>query len=184
MTLLLPGFILKRIPFPAGKLSKKGTFTEKLRYHIQVTCNYITEIIMGDDQEKATPGGEQEKKEERDGEVKDGNQQLKELWSGTARLGASFGQVFANLGDIFSGREHVLMVRVNDTMLERVDQLVASGMVKSRSESAAYLMAKGINAEYEMFNRISEKVDEINKLREELKDIVDKSASFEEPQDE
>jgi hypothetical protein len=96
----------------------------------------------------------------------------KGILDGTVRIGASFGEVFANMGDIFSGREHVLMVRVNDATLEKVDQLVESGMFKSRSESAAYLIAKGINADYELFGKISEKVSQINKLRDELKDIV------------
>lgn len=108
----------------------------------------------------------------------DVNKQLKELWQGTTRVGASLGTVFANMADIFSGRDHVLMVRVNEKTLEKVDQLVEAGMFKSRSESTAYLIARGINTDSELFERINEKVSEISKLRDELRDIV---GSSEEP---
>lgn len=108
-----------------------------------------------------------------DSHAGEAGRQLKDLLDGTARVGASFGEVFAKMGDIFSGRDHVVMVRVNQMTLDKIDHLVESGMFSSRSESAAYLLAKGINADYELFERISSKVEEINRLREELKSIVD-----------
>src|SRR5688572_336979 len=43
-----------------------------------------------------------------------------------------------------SAREHVVMVRVNDESLTRLDHLVEAGIFKSRSESAAFLISEGI----------------------------------------
>src|SRR5436853_7777527 len=71
-----------------------------------------------------------------------------------------------------SAREHVVMVRVNDESLTKLDHLVEAGIFKSRSESAAFLISEGIKAQSALFERISNKIEEINKLRGELKNIV------------
>src|SRR5437667_3680103 len=71
-----------------------------------------------------------------------------------------------------SAREHVVMVRVNDESLTKLDHLVEAGIFKSRSESAAFLISEGIKAQSALFERISNKIEEINKLRSELKNIV------------
>jgi len=64
------------------------------------------------------------------------------------------------------------MVRVNDESLGRIDQLVEAGIFRSRSESAAFLIARGAAAEAELFEKINEKVAEINRLRDELKGMM------------
>jgi Arc/MetJ-type ribon-helix-helix transcriptional regulator len=64
------------------------------------------------------------------------------------------------------------MVRVNDDSLRQLDALVQSGIFKSRSESAAFLISEGIKAQGPLFERISERIQEIERLRSELKDIV------------
>lgn len=71
-----------------------------------------------------------------------------------------------------SAREHVVMVRVNDESLTKLDHLVEAGIFKSRSESAAFLISEGIKAQSNLFDRISQKIEEINRLRSELKNIV------------
>jgi Arc/MetJ-type ribon-helix-helix transcriptional regulator len=72
-----------------------------------------------------------------------------------------------------SARDHVVMVRVNDEALKKLDSLVQSGIFKSRSESAAFLISEGIKAQSALFDRISEKIEEIERLRAELKSIVE-----------
>ena len=71
-----------------------------------------------------------------------------------------------------AARDHVVMVRVNDEALRKLDALVQSGIFKSRSESAAFLISEGIKAQDPLFDRISEKIEEIERLRSELKSIV------------
>ena len=72
-----------------------------------------------------------------------------------------------------SARDHVVMVRVNDDSLKRLDELVQSGIFKSRSESAAFLISEGIKAQEPLFARIAEKIGEIERLRGELKTIIE-----------
>jgi hypothetical protein len=71
-----------------------------------------------------------------------------------------------------SARDHVVMVRVNDDSLKSLDSLVQTGIFKSRSEAAAFLISEGIKAQAPLFERISERIREIERLRMELKDIV------------
>lgn len=71
-----------------------------------------------------------------------------------------------------SARDHVVMVRVNDESLKRLDALVQSGIFKSRSESAAFLIGEGIKGQSVLFDSIAQKIEEIERLRSELKSIV------------
>ena len=71
-----------------------------------------------------------------------------------------------------SARDHVVMVRVNDESLKRLDALVQSGIFKSRSEAAAFLISEGVRAQQPLFERISERINEIERLQSELKSIV------------
>ena len=64
------------------------------------------------------------------------------------------------------------MVRVNDESLKQLDALVQSGIFKSRSEAAAFLISEGIKAQEPLFTRIAERIKEIERLRSELKDII------------
>jgi hypothetical protein len=71
-----------------------------------------------------------------------------------------------------AARDHVVMVRVNDDSLRALDALVQAGIFKSRSESAAFLISEGIRGQQALFDRISERIAEIERLRSELKNIV------------
>jgi hypothetical protein len=71
-----------------------------------------------------------------------------------------------------SSRDHVVMVRVNDESLKKLDALVQSGIFKSRSESAAFLIGEGIKGQSVLFDSIAQKIEEIERLRSELKSIV------------
>ena len=71
-----------------------------------------------------------------------------------------------------SGRNAVLSIRVSEETSEKLGMLVEAGLFKSKSESAAFLIDEGITKQNAMFERVVEKMDEINKLRDELKNIV------------
>ena len=72
-----------------------------------------------------------------------------------------------------SARDHVVMVRVNDESLRKLDALVQSGIFKSRSEAAAFLISEGVKAQGVLFDKIEQKTAEIERLRSELKSIVE-----------
>lgn len=69
-------------------------------------------------------------------------------------------------------RTNVVMVRVNDETLRYLDMLVEAEICKSRSESAAFLIAEGIKANTALYERISEVTQQIAELRRQLREIV------------
>lgn len=71
-----------------------------------------------------------------------------------------------------SARDSVVMVRLNKESLVRVDELVEADVVGSRSESAAFLIGEGIKARAELFERISEKIQQIRKAKDELRELL------------
>ena len=73
-------------------------------------------------------------------------------------------------------RDSVVMIRVNKDSLGKIDDLVESGIVNSRSEAAAFLITEGIKAREDLFSRISEKIDQIRSVKEELRLLVEDDA--------
>jgi Arc/MetJ-type ribon-helix-helix transcriptional regulator len=71
-----------------------------------------------------------------------------------------------------SSRNTVLTIRVNDESNKKLNMLVESGLFKSRSESAAFLIQEGIKRQEVLFNKISSKLERIEKIRLDLKQIV------------
>ena len=71
------------------------------------------------------------------------------------------------------GRENVVMVRIDDDSNSRIDALVDAGLVKSRSEGGAFLIAEGIRARGKLFDTIVEMVADIRQKREDLQRLLD-----------
>ncbi len=69
-------------------------------------------------------------------------------------------------------RNNVVMVRVDEENLSRIDELVASGQFNSRSEATAFLIGEGVKAKQEMFDKIAEKISQIQNLRTELGEMI------------
>jgi Arc/MetJ-type ribon-helix-helix transcriptional regulator len=66
-------------------------------------------------------------------------------------------------------RGNVVMVRLADEALSRLDQLVEAGLFGSRSEAAAFLVGAGIRAQQPLLERIAEQTAAIGKMRKELR---------------
>jgi len=92
------------------------------------------------------------------------------------KTGEAFNKATESIGkaidSALAARDHVVMVRVNDDSLKSLDALVQTGIFKSRSEAAAFLIGEGVKAQAPLFERISERIKEIERLRAELKGIV------------
>lgn len=73
-----------------------------------------------------------------------------------------------------AARNTVLTIRINDESNHKLNMLVDAGLFKSRSESAAFLIEQGIKSQEPLFARISSQLNKIEKIREELKNIVSK----------
>ncbi len=69
-------------------------------------------------------------------------------------------------------RGNVVMVRLGNEAVERLDQLVEAGLFGSRSEAAAFLLGAGIQAQEKLFEKIGRQSSEIQKLRRELRETA------------
>ena len=71
-----------------------------------------------------------------------------------------------------ASRNTVLTIRVNEESNKKLNMLVDTGLFRSRSESAAFLIEAGIRSQEALFSRIKDKLETIDKIREELKSII------------
>lgn len=69
-------------------------------------------------------------------------------------------------------RDTTVLVRLSDASSDAIDTLVSSGIFKSRAEASAFLIDEGIKAQSALFQRIQDKLSEIEKLRNELRHSV------------
>lgn len=90
---------------------------------------------------------------------------LKGAWKQVENIGQA-------IGEALQGRGNVVMVRINDEALRHLDMLVEAEVVKSRSEAAALLINEGIQANDNLFNKISDVTSKIATLREQLRETV------------
>jgi Arc/MetJ-type ribon-helix-helix transcriptional regulator len=74
-------------------------------------------------------------------------------------------------------RNTVLTIRVNEEANKKLNMLVNAGIFKSRSESAAFLIEEGVKHQEKLFNKIAEKLEKIEKIKDELKDIISEEMS-------
>ena len=69
-------------------------------------------------------------------------------------------------------RGNVVLTRLSDEDLALVDILVETGLYSSRSEATAYLIHEGLSAKKDTFDRLTDKLKEIRKIKSEAKDIL------------
>ena len=70
--------------------------------------------------------------------------------------------------------DYVVAVKVSHEAQERLEQLVLAGVFRSRADAAAFLIDEGIKAQTALFERVSGKLSEIERLRAELRGMISK----------
>jgi triphosphoribosyl-dephospho-CoA synthetase len=70
--------------------------------------------------------------------------------------------------------DYVVAVKVSHEAQERLEQLVQAGVFRSRADAAAFLIDEGIKAQAALFERVSLKLSEIERLRAELRGMITK----------
>lgn len=68
--------------------------------------------------------------------------------------------------------DYVVAVKVSPGSQEKVDQLVAAGIFRNRAEAAGFLIEEGIKTQSALFDRVQQKLAEIERLRAELRGMV------------
>jgi len=69
-------------------------------------------------------------------------------------------------------RDTTVLVRLSESSSDSIDTLVSAGIFKGRADAAAFLIDEGIKAQTELFQRIQDKLGEIERLRQELRNSV------------
>lgn len=73
--------------------------------------------------------------------------------------------------------DYVVAVKVSHEAQESLEQLVQAGVFRSRADAAAFLIDEGIKAQHELFDRVRQKLSEIERLRAELRGMISKEQS-------
>ena len=68
--------------------------------------------------------------------------------------------------------DYVVAVKVSPEAQEKVDQLVQAGIFRNRAEAAGFLIEEGIKTQSALFDRVQQKLAEIERLRAELRGLV------------
>ncbi|HEX5706246.1 MAG TPA: hypothetical protein VFX96_03050, partial [Pyrinomonadaceae bacterium] len=71
--------------------------------------------------------------------------------------------------------DYVVAVKVSHEAQDKLDQLVLAGVFRSRAEAAAFLIDEGIKAQDPLFGRVEQKLSEIERLRAELRGMINKT---------
>jgi Arc/MetJ-type ribon-helix-helix transcriptional regulator len=73
--------------------------------------------------------------------------------------------------------DYVVAIKISPAAQERVDQLVAAGIFRNRAEAAGFLIEEGIKTQTALFERVQQKLAEIERLRAELRGMVNERPS-------
>ena len=73
--------------------------------------------------------------------------------------------------------DYVVAVKVSPSAQEKVDQLVQAGIFRTRAEAAGFLVEEGIKTQTALFDRVQQKLAEIERLRAELRGMVNEKSA-------
>jgi Arc/MetJ-type ribon-helix-helix transcriptional regulator len=68
--------------------------------------------------------------------------------------------------------DYVVAVKVTPQAQEKLEALVQAGVFRSRAEAAGFLIEEGIHVQAPLFERVRQKLAEIERLRAELRGLI------------
>ena len=68
--------------------------------------------------------------------------------------------------------EYVVAVKVSPDAQGKLEQLVQAGVFQSRAEAAGFLIDEGIKTQVALFERVEQKLTEIERLKAELRGLI------------
>ena len=68
--------------------------------------------------------------------------------------------------------DYVVAVKVSPESQEKLEALVQAGVFRNRAEAAGFLIEEGIKTQSALFERVRQKLAEIERLRAELRGMV------------
>ena len=74
--------------------------------------------------------------------------------------------------DISANDDYVVAVKVSPESQEKLEALVQAGVFRNRAEAAGFLIEEGIKTQSPLFERVRQKLSEIERLRAELRGLI------------
>jgi hypothetical protein len=68
--------------------------------------------------------------------------------------------------------DYVVAVKVSPESQEKLEALVQAGVFRNRAEAAGFLIEEGIKTQSALFERVRQKLSEIERLRAELRGMI------------
>ena len=68
--------------------------------------------------------------------------------------------------------DYVVAVKVSPESQDKLEALVQAGVFRSRAEAAGFLIEEGIKTQSALFERVTQKLSEIERLRAELRGLI------------
>lgn len=75
--------------------------------------------------------------------------------------------------------DYVVAVKVSHEASEKLDHLVQGGVFRTRADAAAFLIGEGIKIQTALLDRVEQKLSEIERLRAELRGMVEDGGAAE-----
>ena len=68
--------------------------------------------------------------------------------------------------------DYVVAVKISPDAQDKLEQLVQAGVFRNRAEAAGFLIDEGIKTQSALFERVQQKLAEIERLRAELRGMI------------
>ena len=68
--------------------------------------------------------------------------------------------------------DYVVAVKVSPESQDKLEALVQAGVFRNRAEAAGFLIEEGIKTQQALFDRVRQKLSEIERLRAELRGLI------------
>jgi Arc/MetJ-type ribon-helix-helix transcriptional regulator len=72
--------------------------------------------------------------------------------------------------------DYVVAVKISPEAQEKLEQLVQAGVFRNRAEAAGFLIDEGIKTQAALFGRVEQKLAEIERLRAELRGMINEKS--------
>ncbi len=119
---------------------------------------------------EATPGAPSE---EPKGAIEEITSSVRELARTLPEsIGRLPGSIGAAIQQALASRDLNVTVHLSEDTMRSIEMLVQAGIFANRSEAAAYLIGEGIAAKRELFEQVTEKIIQIEKLKSELRSLA------------
>ncbi|MCY4654408.1 MAG: hypothetical protein OXC95_14735 [Dehalococcoidia bacterium] len=107
-------------------------------------------------------------------DLDDVDKAMRDAFDKSKGLATSVGESIRDtIKSVKSTRDNVVMLRIDSESLEKIDELVESGVTSSRSAAAAFLVEEGIKARSDLFDKIAEETEVIRKAKERIRSLLE-----------